>query len=126
MLHIKQLICARIPIPKERLAVFTNYPSVTKDQTLEETVLNFFHPVIHGCFQPIGVTIEDTIACHDVIKGELSKGELEGLVHTKLTATKPSLFDLMLNQKYYLYIYSLLKIFCAFNFYCAPPVTKNF
>ena len=46
VLHIKTPICARIPISKDRLAVFTNYPSVTKDQTLEETVLTgFFHPV---------------------------------------------------------------------------------
>ena len=52
-------ICERIPILKDRLAVFTNYPSVTKDQVLEETVLT-----IHGCFQPVGVTIKDTIACH--------------------------------------------------------------
>ena len=45
-LHIKTPICARIPISKDRLAVFTNYPSVTKDQTLEETVfMGFFHPV---------------------------------------------------------------------------------
>ena len=69
VLHIQRPICARILIPKERLAVFTNYPSVTKDQALEETVLTLFHRVIHGCFQPVSVTIEDTIACHDVIKG---------------------------------------------------------
>ena len=62
-LHIKTLICTRIPIPKERLAVFTNYPSVTKDQALEETVLTLFHPVIHGCFQPIGVTIGTSEDC---------------------------------------------------------------
>ena len=68
--HIKTLICARIPIPKDRLAVFTYYPSVTKDQVLEETVLTLFHPVVHGCFKLIGVnTIEDTIAHHNVVKG---------------------------------------------------------
>ena len=41
---------------KDRLAVFTNY-----DQALEETVLmGLFHPVVHGCFQLVGITI-DTI-----------------------------------------------------------------
>ena len=59
-------ICARIAIPKCRLTVFTN---ATKDQALEETVLTLFDSVIHGCFQPIGVTIEDTIARQDVVKG---------------------------------------------------------
>ena len=45
-LHIKTPIYARIPISKDRLAVFTNYPSATKDQTLEETVFTgLFHPV---------------------------------------------------------------------------------
>ena len=58
-----------MPIPKDKLAIFTNYLSVTKDKTLEETVLTVFHPVAHGCFQPIGVTIEDIIARHDVVKG---------------------------------------------------------
>ena len=58
-----------LPIPKDSLAVFTNYPSVTKDQALDETVLTLFHPMVHSCFQPVGVTIEDTIAHHDVIKG---------------------------------------------------------
>ena len=83
MLHITP-ICARIPISKDRLAVFTNYPSVTKDQTLEETVLTgLFHPVVHGCFQLVGVTVEDTITCHDVVKGQLSKVGVQGLVHTK-------------------------------------------
>ena len=84
MLHIKTPICARIPISKDRLAVFTNYPSVTKDQALEETVLTgLFHPVVHGCFQLIGITIVDTIACHNVVKGQLSKVRVQGLVHTK-------------------------------------------
>ena len=41
-LHIKPPICARLPISKDRLAVFTNYPSVTKDQELEETVLTLW------------------------------------------------------------------------------------
>ena len=60
-----------ILIPKDRLAIFTNYPSVIKDQALEETVLTLFHPVVHGCFQPISITIEDTVAIarQDVIKG---------------------------------------------------------
>ena len=69
MLHIKTPICARIPIFEDRLAVFINYPSVTKDQALEETVLTLFHPMVHGYFQLVGVTIEDTIACHSVVKG---------------------------------------------------------
>ena len=60
-------ICARIPISKDRLA---NYPSVTKDQALEETVSPYS-------------TVEDTIARHDVIKGQLSKVGVQGLVHTK-------------------------------------------
>ena len=41
-LHIKPPICARLPISKDRLAIFTNYPSVTKDQALEETVLTLW------------------------------------------------------------------------------------
>ena len=68
-LHIKTLICTRIPILKDRLANFTNYPSVTKDQALEETVLTLFHSVVHGYFKLAGVTIKDAITCHDVIKG---------------------------------------------------------
>ena len=57
MLHIKIPICERIQIPKHRLAVFTNCPSVIKDQALEETVLTLFHSVVHGCFQLVNVTI---------------------------------------------------------------------
>ena len=75
-LHIKTPICASMPIPKDREAIFTNYPSTTKDQALEETVFTLFHPpVVHGCFQLDGVTIEDAnyikdaIALHNVIKG---------------------------------------------------------
>ena len=45
---------------KDRLTVFTNYPSVTKEQALEETVLTLFNSVIHSCFQFVGVTIEVT------------------------------------------------------------------
>ena len=56
-------------IPKDRLVIFTNYPSVPKDQALEETVLTLLHPVIQGCFHPIDVTIEDRITHDDVIKG---------------------------------------------------------
>ena len=41
--HIKTPICARMLIPKDRLAVFTNYQSVIKDQALKETVLALFH-----------------------------------------------------------------------------------
>ena len=53
-----------MPISKERLTVFTNHPSETKDQALEET----FSPYSTRCFQLVGVTIEDTIARHDVVK----------------------------------------------------------
>ena len=87
MLHITP-ICTRKTISKDRLAVFTNYPSITKDQALEEIVLTgLFHPVVHGCFQLVGITIEDTIAHHDVIKGQLSKVGVQDIAHT---ATKPS------------------------------------
>ena len=58
-----------MPISKDRLAVFTNYPSATKGQALEETVLTLFYPAFHGCFQLVGVSIEDKIARHDVVKG---------------------------------------------------------
>ena len=69
-LHINTPICAKVPIPKDRLAIFTNYLSVAKGQALEETVPTLFHPVVHSCLQLISVTIEDTIACHgDVVKG---------------------------------------------------------
>ena len=56
-----------------------------KDQALEETVLILFQPVVHGCFQLIGITIKDTNMslsqyCHT---GQLSKVGQEGLVHTK-------------------------------------------
>ena len=50
-------ICARISIPKDRLTIFTNYPSATKDQGLEETVLTLFYPVVNGCFQHVGIII---------------------------------------------------------------------
>ena len=84
-LHIKTPICTRILISQDRLAVFINYPSVTKDQALEETVFTgLFHPVVHGCFQLVSVnTIEDTIAHHNVVKGQLSKVGVQGLVYTK-------------------------------------------
>ena len=45
------------------------YSTVTKDQALEETVLTLFYPVVHGYFQFIGITIEDTITCHYIVKG---------------------------------------------------------
>ena len=67
MLYIRTPICARIPISKDKLAVFTTYPNVTKDQALEGTVLTgLFHLVVHGCFQLVGITI-DTIAHNDVV-----------------------------------------------------------
>ena len=46
-------ICTRILIFKDRPAVFTNYPSVTKDQALEEIVLTLFHPVVHMANSPL-------------------------------------------------------------------------
>ena len=49
-----------IVMTKDRLTVFTNYPSVTKDQALEEIVLTLFDPVICSCFQFVGVAIEIT------------------------------------------------------------------
>ena len=64
-LHIKASNCTRILIPKDILAVFTNYPSVTKDQALDEMVFTLFHPVVHSSFNPsVSVTIENTIAHH--------------------------------------------------------------
>ena len=57
-LHFKTSICARIPIPKDRLAAFTNFPNITKDQALEETALILFHPVVHGCFKLINSRIQ--------------------------------------------------------------------
>ena len=56
-LHIKTPICTRIPISIDRVAVFTNYPSVTKDKALEETGLILFHPVVHGCFQNLSALL---------------------------------------------------------------------
>ena len=53
----------------DRLAIFINYSSVTKDQVLEETVLTLFYSVVQGCFQLVSITIEDTIAHHDIVKG---------------------------------------------------------
>ena len=71
---LKHQCAPRIPISKDRLAVFTNYPSVTRDQALEETVLmGLFHPVVHGCFQLVGILCTiDTIARHNVVKSQLS------------------------------------------------------
>ena len=56
-----------MPISKDRLAGFTIYPSVTKDQALEETVLTLLHPVVHRYFQLVNVTIEDTITRHNIV-----------------------------------------------------------
>ena len=60
-LNIKTLIRARIPIPNDRLAILTNYPSVTEDQALEETVLALFHPMVHSCFQLVSVRIQSLV-----------------------------------------------------------------
>ena len=58
--------------------------SVTKDQTLQETVLTgLFYSVVHGCLQLVSRVTVDTIARHDVVKGQLSKVGVQGLVHTK-------------------------------------------
>ena len=55
---MKTPICARIPIPKYRLAIFTNYPSVTKDHA---SVLTIFHYVIQGYFELVSFTIQSPI-----------------------------------------------------------------
>ena len=57
-LYIKTPICTRIPIPMDRLAILTNYPSVTNDQALEEIILTLFHQLVHSCFQFIGIRIQ--------------------------------------------------------------------
>ena len=62
-------ICSRMSFPKDRLAIFTNYTSVIKYNALEETILTLFHPVVHGCFQLVYVTIKDTFARHNIVKG---------------------------------------------------------
>ena len=65
-------ICTKILISNDRFAVFTNYPSATKDQAFEETVLTLFYPVVHGCFQldsPALLLSRDIVAHHDVVKG---------------------------------------------------------
>ena len=56
-LHIKLLIYARMPICKDRIAIFTNYPSVTKDQALEETVLTLFHHVVTAAFNSLALLL---------------------------------------------------------------------
>ena len=72
-LHIKTPICASTPISNntiDKLAIFTNYSDkCNQDHALEETVLTLFHPVVHSYFQLVGVTIEDTIACHNAVEG---------------------------------------------------------
>ena len=70
VLHIKTPGCARILIPKDSLATFTNYPTVTKDQVLEETVFMLFHSVVHACFQLVSI-----IARHDVVKGYVANSQ---------------------------------------------------
>ena len=76
-------ICTRIQIPKDRLAIFTNYSSVTKDQALNETILTLFHPVVHGCFQLISVKIQSPVMMLSKANSQKYIG-LEGLVHTKI------------------------------------------
>ena len=82
VLHIKTPICTRITISKDRLAIFTNYPSVTKDQTrhYKKQFSRAYSTLctVHGCFQFTSITTEDTIARHDVVKGQLSKVGVQG------------------------------------------------
>ena len=66
---MKLEMSCNVPISKDRLAIFTNYPRVNIDQTLEGTFLTLIHPVVHNCFQPVSVTIEDAIAGHYIFKG---------------------------------------------------------
>ena len=64
VLQIKTLICTRIPIPKDRYAVFINYPIVTyslQNQATEEIVLTY--SALWFSFQLMGVTI----ACHNIV-----------------------------------------------------------
>ena len=64
MLHTIKILSQFVqglPILKDRLAVFTNYPSVAEYLALQETVLALFHPVVHGCFQLIGIKIQSPI-----------------------------------------------------------------
>ena len=47
--HIKTPIYTKIPISMDKLAAFTNSPSVTKDQALEGTVFTgLISPCGHG------------------------------------------------------------------------------
>ena len=70
-------------IPKDRLAIFTNYPNVTKDQTLKEIVLTLFHPVVHSCLQPISI-VRIQLPVTMLSKANCQKYVgLGGLVHTK-------------------------------------------
>ena len=53
---VETSICARIPISNDRLSRLHQLP---KDQALEKTVLTgLFRPVVYGCFQLVGVTID--------------------------------------------------------------------
>ena len=77
-------------LSKSRLAVFTNYPSVTKDQVLirrnsSHLMLPCNSPLlqvqlVHVYYSVLRIA---TITQHNVIKGSLSKVGLEGLVHPK-------------------------------------------
>ena len=61
-------ICmARMSIPRDRLAVFTNYPKVSK------TEKNIPHLIPPCGSQPLGITIEDTIISYNVVKGNSQK-----------------------------------------------------
>ena len=57
---MKTSVCIRILIPKDRLAVFTHYPSVTRIR---------LHTCGSAAFKPVNVTVKDTIACYNVVKG---------------------------------------------------------
>ena len=61
------------------------------------------------------------------VKGELSKVELEGLVHTTINCSQA--IPIWFNTKSKispLLFYSLLKIFCVINFHRVSPATKAF
>ena len=86
-LNTKTPISARISIPQgrswDRLAIFTNYPNVTKDQALEETVLTLFyldHPVVQCYFQLV-----ESVLCQYNLTHRLSECHQKLTLQTKST-----------------------------------------
>ena len=70
-------------IPKDRLAVITNYPNVTKDKALKEIVLTLFNSVVHSYFQPIGIVrIQSAVTMLSKANCQKYVG-LAGFLHTK-------------------------------------------